>query len=203
MQENSTEAQEIKNRELLSRRVAYNKSRLFGPRFIRATLSGILLNQSDTGKIMDWLKAPKNMLVMLGNPGIGKTEICAAIYDWIAHKSNESVRYWSERKLFESLRTDIADGRGEHIQNLRSKTDDVLVFLDDLGSDHPNEWRIDVLFNFLDYRYETMLPTVITSNLNRKQIAENYGERFASRLCASENTILDLFNYPDLRQQGY
>lgn len=91
------------------------------------------------------------------------------------------------------------DLTGSYLEKMRYLTDDDFLILDDIGSSGINDWRKEVLFDFLDSRYETGLPTFLTSNLKRKEIREGFGERFESRLFASENTIYEL-NGPDWRQ---
>lgn len=85
------------------------------------------------------------------------------------------------------------------IENL---CDDDLIILDDMGSTNITEWKKDVLLKFLDYRYTSRKPTVITSNLNEIQIKKDLGYRVFSRLFAKENTILN-YGSEDLRSLGH
>ena len=90
--------------------------------------------------------------------------------------------------------------------------DDEIVILDDVGfwwnearnSYKDNEWKIEVLYEFINNRYNSMLPTIITSNLNKEQFESVYSPRIASRLFAAENTIIKMFNKnEDLRSKGF
>lgn len=78
--------------------------------------------------------------------------------------------------------------------------DDHFVMIDDLGSSGFNDWRREVLLHAIDTRYESQKPTVFTSNLNRKQIADGLGFRSHSRLFAIENTIIEMHEGKDQRQ---
>ncbi len=89
--------------------------------------------------------------------------------------------------------------------------DDELVILDDVGSGiNPEkvsyrdlEFRREVFFSFLDYRYNAQLPTIITSNFTQKDFNEVYSERICSRLFSSENTIISIFGEGlDKRKKG-
>ncbi len=89
--------------------------------------------------------------------------------------------------------------------------DDEFVILDDVASGiNPDkvtyrdlEFRREVFFSFLDYRYNSKKPTVITSNLTREQFKQVYSERIFSRLFAKENTIIEIFDDSlDKRAQG-
>lgn len=137
---------------------------------------------------------------MLGNPGTGKTYLASAILAY-AFKHFNTVRYWKEEFLFNHLRNSI-DQYGDYITTLQLAMDDEFCVVDDIGSTPVNDWRKEVIFNAMDIRYGTALPTVITSNLTRDQIAHKYEPRTADRIFAKENTIIELFNVPSLRSQG-
>lgn len=157
------------------------------------------LDPKEIDLIAKWLNNPKNFLVVIGSPGAGKTYLCAAIFDWMMDKTN-SIRYWNERQLLRALRDGIDSGHGDYLKDLKLKSDDEFFILDDIGSSGaPSEWRKEVLFDLLDMRYESMLPSVFTSNLTRAELGNDYGKRFASRLCARENTIIELHDATDLR----
>lgn len=156
------------------------------------------------------MENPKNMLVFLGKPGIGKTHACAAMTHWILKNFN-THRVFNENYLLARLRNSIAEGRGDYHVNLQNFIDDELIIMNDVGSGiNPDkitykdlEWRREIFFDFLDSRYNSMLPTIITSNFTRKNFEDVYSERISSRLFSAENTIIELFgDVPDLRQLG-
>lgn len=153
------------------------------------------------GALSDWAEKPKNFLVLLGPVGCGKTYICAALAE-IAFAKFRYIRKLKERDLFKKLRAVIEAGR-EWGEELEYNVDDDFFILDDIGSTSPNLWRIDVILAVIDFRYEHMDPTVFTSNLTRKEITEKYDERVTDRLYAKENTIIDMFGMPSMREQGY
>jgi DNA replication protein DnaC len=57
-----------------------------------------------------------------------------------------------------------------------------VLFLDDLGAEKASDWVKEQLYIVLNERYNWCRPTMFTTNLRMKEIAEHYGERFASRL---------------------
>lgn len=145
------------------------------------------------------MNSPKHMLVYLGNPGIGKTYLCAAMFQF-ALEDFQSFRYHTERDLMKRIRETIQSGQGDYLKELKYLTDDPLVFLDDVGSEKITEHRNDVLFEFIDQRYNCMSPTVITSNFSVKEFKELYHPRLCSRLFSKENTIIEILRGVDLRQ---
>jgi len=109
----------------------------------------------------------------------------------------KTFRYWNERQLLTKLREAI-DTDHEYLQVLSLCIDDHYVLLDDLGSSGVNEWRKEVMFEFLDQRYASQLPTIITSNFTEEEIKINYGSRFHSRMFEKGTTIISSKNH-DLR----
>lgn len=156
------------------------------------------------------MKNPKDMLVFHGSPGIGKTYLCAALTEW-SIKNFNTRRYHKEEDILRRLRKGISEGIGDYLIDLEFMIDDELVILDDVGSGiNPDkvtyrdlEFRREVFYSFLDYRYNRRAPTIITSNFTRKEFLEVYSERIESRLFATENTIIEIFGDGlDKRQQG-
>ena len=151
--------------------------------------------------IARYMKSPKNFLVFVGNPGIGKTYLCAALTEWHL-KTFRSTRYWRERDLLSKLRQIVGEGKSDYAVALEYFIDDDFLILDDVGSGiNPEkhtyrdlEWRTEILFSLLDYRYNSLKPTLITSNFNKKMFEMVYSERVSSRLFAKENTIISMFN---------
>lgn len=143
----------------------------------------------DAKKLNQWIKGGKNFLVYLGSPGSGKTYMCAALIKYCWPKF-ESCRYWNEKKLMERLHVSMQE-KHDYIKTIEYLCDDELVVLDDLGSLGLNDWRREVIFEFLDKRYCSEKPTIITSNFSREEIKNQFHPRVASRLFCKENTIIE------------
>ena len=159
------------------------------------------INKDHCTRIYAFLKNPKNFLVIIGDPGVGKSYICAAMFEW-AIRNFHCFRYYDEQTLLEKLRKVIDENMGDYHKEMVYLLDDDMIFLDDIGSTRQTDWTREVLFSAFDERYNTMKPTVITSNLTREEFKTFYHPRVYSRLFASENTIIDLDGCPDLRAEG-
>lgn len=184
--------------EVMKRKVSIYKER-----YKDACLSKINLPEYQSKVLYNFLKTPENILVYLGNSGIGKTYFCAALTEW-AMRRMESFRYYKESDFLSSLREHIQkSGGGDYTHYLEMMCDDDLVILDDVGSSGVNQWREEVFFSFLDYRYNSMKPTIVTSNFLCEDFERKYSPRVASRLFASENFVLEIKDGVDLRAQGY
>ena len=173
----------------------------FGPRYLESSLARFNAPVWACDLIAGWLREPKHFLVYHGAKGIGKTDLCASIIPW-AFENFDFIRYHKDDVLLSRLRERMHFREGEYLKILENMIDDDFVILDDIGSGiNPEkeskrdlEWRREILFNFVDYRYNSLKPTLFTSNLTKEQFYEIYCERICSRLFAKENTIVGLWD---------
>lgn len=119
-----------------------------------------------------------------------QTQMCreAGAYVPLSEDAKSRLSFCESRVLVPVFFTanDIAklaeEQRGEYDGATRAP----FLIVDDLGTEqrilkrYGNE--ILPLTDLLLYRYEQMLPTVITTNLSQSQIAEQYGPRISDRL---------------------
>lgn len=103
-------------------------------------------------------------------------------YNWFLNCIDD-VCFISVTELFEKLKTSIASQEtwfyDKMMQHL--KTVELLV-LDDLGSEKSSEWTKSVLFEIIDYRYNELLPILVTTNCPPKELKEKIGDRNFDRL---------------------
>jgi DNA replication protein DnaC len=59
------------------------------------------------------------------------------------------------------------------------------LFIDDLGVDKNNEWFFQKIYSLIDYRYEYLLPTLITSNMDLLTLAKKFGDARITRRIAT------------------
>lgn len=58
-----------------------------------------------------------------------------------------------------------------------------LLLLDDFGTTIPSEWMYQVIYTIINYRYEQLLPTIFTSNLDLNALSEFFKDgRIPSRI---------------------
>ncbi len=89
--------------------------------------------------------------------------------------------------------------KGDYLDALKYLIDDQFVMLDDIGSTGLNQWRSEVFFDALDERYNTMLPTVFTTNFSSEEIKRNFHPRVYSRLFDKENVVIEINDGIDQR----
>ena len=73
-----------------------------------------------------------------------------------------------------------------------------LLILDDLGTEFSTQLSVSVVYNIINTRLLKGLSTVISTNLDLKEISETYNDRIASRIVGSY-TICPFFGN-DIRQ---
>jgi DNA replication protein DnaC len=65
-----------------------------------------------------------------------------------------------------------------------------LLVLDDLGAAKGSEWTEEINYRLINHRYEHERPTLITSNVPPKQLADALGARVASRLAEMTTQVV-------------
>lgn len=100
--------------------------------------------------------------------------------DEIAHAAH--VEYWPLLDLVCELRLEIT--RGSQDVSRRCRQCDLLV-LDDFGAERVTDFVLEELERIVDWRYRSMGPTAIATNLKTTQITAKYGQRALSRWAAS------------------
>jgi DNA replication protein DnaC len=93
------------------------------------------------------------------------------------------VEYWPLLDLTSELRSEITRGTLE--VSRRCRECDLLV-LDDLGAERVTDFVLEELERIVDWRYRTMKPTAVATNLrSTTEISAKYGQRALSRWMAS------------------
>lgn len=110
----------------------------------------------------DLFNTSRNSRIIIGGVGTGKTHLASAIMD----------RFWQREipVMFATWETHLQRLRDEidntscksYLENMKSVK--VLV-IDDIGREKRTEWTVSMLYSVINYRYEHMLPTIITTNL--------------------------------------
>ncbi|MBX2997431.1 MAG: ATP-binding protein [Caldilineaceae bacterium] len=121
---------------------------------------------------------PEGWLLILGSYGVGKTHLAAAI----ANKrfaSGKPATFIVAPDLLDHLRSafnpEMSVSYDNVFQHLRTTE---LLIVDDLGTQSSTAWAQEKLFQLFNARYNSQLPTVVTSN----QRLEDIDQRLRSRL---------------------
>ncbi|MFZ1385827.1 MAG: ATP-binding protein, partial [Thiolinea sp.] len=141
---------------------------------------------------------PDGWLVLSGTYGCGKTHLAVAIAHEVL-RQGEAVLFVVVPDLLDHLRAAFGPNSetsfDERFETVRTAP---LLILDDLGSQSATPWAKEKLFQILNYRYVTRLPTVITTNLRLTEI----DARLRSRLTDPDLSTVVPIIAPDFRSSG-
>ena len=119
------------------------------------------------GTCKEFAHEHRGWLVLVGKSGCGKTHLAAAIANQFGEESRLEVMFVVVPDLLDHLRATFGpqssvpyDQRFDEIRQAP------LLILDDLGTESATPWAREKLFQLLNHRYNTLLPTVITTSID-------------------------------------
>ncbi len=162
---------------------------------------GIALRQA-TGFARDFPAVTPPGLLLVGEPGTGKTHLAVGVMKALLDKGHECV-FFDYQNLLDRIRSsyDASSGTTDREAYSIALDADVLV-LDDLGAHRVTEWVEDTVTSIITYRCNHRKPLIATTNLPdpdvtgkmveytgaggvavyKKTLAEAIGTRARSRL---------------------
>ena len=147
---------------------------------------------------LGWASAPDGWLVLVGGNGCGKTHLAGAIANERLEQG-DTVCVATVPDLLDELRSTFAPGAGERFDTVFRRLLDVrLLVLDDLGAHHSSPWAEEKLYQILNHRHLGQMPTVVTTNLELKEMEP----RIASRLADLDAVVVYEIGAPDYRVGG-
>ena len=158
-------------------------------------------------------EAPDGWLVLSGASGCGKTHIAAAVVNRLLERG-EPALFVVVPDLLDHLRSAYQPNAEIGYDDLfeRVRNAPVLV-LDDLGTQAQTPWAQEKLFQLVNHRFNTRLPTVVTTNLLPEQIDDRLRTRLTDAGIArvyvlearrpSELRALDVLDHPLIREMTF
>ena len=127
---------------------------------------------------------PDGWLVLMGSYGTGKTHLAAAIGHYSAGLGGEPI-FTVVPDLLDHLRATFSPTSTVSYDNIFTQVKNAkLLILDDLGTQNATPWAREKLYQILNYRYETRLPTVITTSASIEEIDPRIRSRILDdRVC--------------------
>jgi DNA replication protein DnaC len=157
--------------------------------------------------------APDGWLLLSGASGCGKTHIAAAIVNRLVERG-EPALFVVVPDLLDHLRSAYQPGAEIGYDDLfeRVRSAPVLV-LDDLGTQAQTPWAQEKLFQLINHRFNTRLPTVVTTNLAPEQLDDRLRTRLTDAGIArvylletrhpTELRTLDVLDHASIREMTF
>jgi DNA replication protein DnaC len=149
-------------------------------------------------RVHAYAEKPAGWLVLKGGYGCGKTHLAAAIANHCLEQGQLAL-FVNAPDLLDHLRAAYSPnaeaGYDERFEMVRNAS---LLILDDLGTQSNTEWAQEKLYQIFNHRYNSRLPTVVTTNLELEAIEIRIRSRMVDPGLVQVITILA----PDFRRAG-
>lgn len=145
-------------------RLADHQFRNFDVRPVRSTSEARESLEGALRAARSFAEHPQGWLVLMGKNGCGKTHLAAAVANRCL-ADGRSVFFAVVPDLLDHLRASFAPGKDtgydelfEHIRNVG------VLILDDFGAQASTEWALEKLYQVVNYRTVSGLPSVVTTD---------------------------------------
>lgn len=117
-------------------------------------------------------ESPEGWLLIHGASGAGKTHVAAAIANRCIERGLPAL-FVVVPDLLDHLRATFNPGSDTTYDRLFEQVRNApVLILDDLGTQSATQWAQEKLFQVLNHRYNSQLPTVVTTNLTLDRLDE-------------------------------
>lgn len=163
------------------------------PEKVRSNMSNVLKDAKEYAEKFD--ASSSTSLLFMGSTGLGKTHISSAIAKKVIEKGC-SVVYDSAHNIISAFERDRFAKDGE-VRSDRYLDADLLI-IDDLGSEIQSKSSTSYFYTVINTRLIASKPTIVSTNLNPKELTEVYDTRIVSRLFGEYKVLI--FEGEDIRK---
>jgi DNA replication protein DnaC len=149
----------------------------------------------------DFAKNPEGWLVFMGETGCGKTHLAASIVNYRYELGKPSL-FVVVPDFLDHLRSAFnPESKVSYDELFESVKTAPLLVLDDFGEQSTNPWVKEKLYQLINYRYNSRLPTVITTRLSLDEIMAEVDPSISSRLVDRKISVTFGILAPDFRNE--
>ena len=137
-------------------------------------------------------------LLLLGKTGLGKTHLSLALVNRLIDRGF-NVYYDSAQNLMDRLERNRFSNKYDDEELNDDIYESDLLIIDDLGTEFSTSFTVAAMYNIINNRINSGLPTILNSNLLLPEIEARYSQRFTSRIVGACDVVE--FHGRDIRQQ--
>ncbi|MBN1356471.1 ATP-binding protein [bacterium] len=140
-------------------------------------------------QFVEFFPGDRKGLLLMGPMGVGKTHLSVGIIHYLIEDKNVSCLFYDFRELLNDIRSTYdRDSQLTERAVIQPLLTAELLVLDELGAEKTTHWVLDVLMYILNYRYNRMGITIITTNypdesgIHKSGLDETLADRIGIRL---------------------
>lgn len=113
----------------------------------------------------------KNSLFLYGGCGCGKTHLACAVANQL--RGTVKCRFTTFEDLLLRIKKTYDKNAEEKDADVRQEYKDAeLLIIDDMAKEKSTDFSTSILFDIVNYRYEKLLPIIVTANHDRQTLIE-------------------------------
>ena len=170
-------------------------------RFIEKTFDNYQANTSLQSEIVsmvreyalnvDALKLGR-CLMLFGGVGTGKTHLASAVLGEYLSAERTNAVYTTARDMIRKVRASWSDRNLNESEIIDRYANTGLLVIDEIGVQFGSDAESILMFEIIDKRYGSRLPTVFISNLSLVEIKNVLGDRIIDRIREDDGLVIEM-----------
>ena len=118
-------------------------------------------------------KIISNGLIIMGESGVGKTHLAAAIANRLI-ENDKIVLMGRLTTLLDMIKETFRDNTKSENELIELYSNADMIIIDDLGTEKISSWALEKLYTIIQNRFENGLPIIITTRFDKKGLISRF-----------------------------
>ena len=118
-------------------------------------------------------KILSNGLIIMGESGVGKTHLAAAIANKLI-ENDKIVLMGRLTTLLDMIKETFRDNTKSENELIELYSNVDMIIIDDLGTEKISSWALEKLYTIIQNRFENGLPIIITTRFDKKGLISRF-----------------------------